>query len=334
LAAIVVAFLVSIALQPMVIVAMRRANVIDTPNDRSSHVIPTPRGGGVAVVVAVLSGVALAGGIPLYFSAAVVMFAVIGLVEDLRGLTVGTRLAVQLGAGAAASLLLLRTQGVLPIWAIVGGVALGAFWLTAYANVFNFMDGVNGISAVNGTVGGLAYAAVGHWSDDRTLVMAGAVLAAAAAAFLPWNAVRPRIFLGDVGSYAIGAALAALALGALVHRIPPEAALAPLALYVADTGWTLWRRIQAREHVFRAHRSHVYQRLNIAGWSHLRVAGATGGLGAMLSATGLASLTGHTVLRAAADAVALLILVGYLCVPALMMSHRSGHAAASLVAAP
>jgi len=333
LTAIVVAFLVSIALQPMVIVAMRRANVIDTPNDRSSHMIPTPRGGGLAVVVAVLSGVALAGGIPLYFSAAVVMFAVIGLVEDLHGLTVGTRLAVQLGAGAAASLLLLRTQ-VLPIWATVGGVALGAFCLTAYVNVFNFMDGVNGISAVNGTVGGLAYAAVGYWSDDRTLVMAGAVLAAAAAAFLPWNAVRPRIFLGDVGSYAIGAALAALALGALVHRIQPEAALAPLTLYVADTGWTLWRRIQAREHVFRAHRSHVYQRLNIAGWSHLRVASTTGALTAMLSATGLASLTGHTVLRAAADAVAFLILVGYLSVPTLMMSHRSGHAAASLVAAP
>jgi UDP-N-acetylmuramyl pentapeptide phosphotransferase/UDP-N-acetylglucosamine-1-phosphate transferase len=88
---------------------------------------------------------------------------------------------------------------------------------------------------------------------------------------------RARVFLGDVGSYRRGAALAVLAACAVLDGIPVEAALAPLALYLTDTAWTLQRRIRAGERWFEAHRSHTYQQLCDLGWSHQRVAAVTAG---------------------------------------------------------
>ena len=126
---------------------------------------------------------------------------------------------------------------------------------------------------------------------------AGAAVAAGALAFLPWNAVRARVFLGDAGSYGLGLALALLAAQAVVRHVPLEAALAPLALYLADTGWTLQRRVRAGERIFEAHRTHTYQRLCDVGWSHQRVTLATTAVTVAVCLLGAASLTGHPALR-------------------------------------
>jgi UDP-N-acetylmuramyl pentapeptide phosphotransferase/UDP-N-acetylglucosamine-1-phosphate transferase len=141
-------------------------------------------------------------------------------------------------------------------------------------------------------------------------------VAAGALAFLPWNAVRARVFLGDAGSYGLGVALALLAAQAVVRHVPLEAALAPLALYLADTGWTLQRRVRAGERIFEAHRTHIYQRLCDVGWSHQRVTLATGAVTAGVCLLGAASLTGHPALRAGADLAAAALLAAYLHSPA------------------
>jgi UDP-N-acetylmuramyl pentapeptide phosphotransferase/UDP-N-acetylglucosamine-1-phosphate transferase len=111
--------------------------------------------------------------------------------------------------------------------------------VVAVVNAVNFMDGINGISAVTGAVAGAAFAWLGAELDDRTLLVLGAAVAGASLAFLPWNAPRARVFLGDVGSYGLGAALAAGVCLALAAGSTPEAAVGPLALYLADTGTVL-----------------------------------------------------------------------------------------------
>ena len=134
--------------------------------------------------------------------------------------------------------------------------------------------------------------------------------------FLPWNAGRARVFLGDVGSYALGAGLAVLAAWAVLRGVPTEAVLGPLALYLTDTGWTLLRRIRAGEPWLQSHRTHVYQQWCDAGWSHQEVTLMTGALTILLTLLGTLSLSHDLALRAAADLSGLLLLAGYLRSPA------------------
>jgi hypothetical protein len=137
-----------------------------------------------------------------------------------------------------------------------------------------------------------------------------------------------------VGSYALGAALAVLAACAVVIAgLPPEAALGPLALYLADTAWTLQRRIRAGEPWLQAHRTHAYQRLTDAGWSHQRVTAATAAVSAALSLLGAVSLAAGPLPRAAADLAGLALLAAYLRAPA-WLGQPAGLAAAPAVPAP
>jgi UDP-N-acetylmuramyl pentapeptide phosphotransferase/UDP-N-acetylglucosamine-1-phosphate transferase len=186
----------------------------------------------------------------------------------------------------------------------------------------NFMDGINGISAAQAVVGGLAYALVGHTVGDRALLGVGLVTAAAMAAFAPFNVPRARVFLGDTGSYGLGAALAGLAVLALFRGLPPEAALGPLLPYLADTGSTIVRRMAAGEAWYQPHRSHVYQRLTGAGYSHVQVSVAVGLLVALTSGLGAVSLVGHGGGRLLADLAMVALLSGYLASPELLSRRR------------
>jgi UDP-GlcNAc:undecaprenyl-phosphate/decaprenyl-phosphate GlcNAc-1-phosphate transferase len=321
LAAVICAALVTAA-EPVLIPLLRR-RAVDVPNARSSHSVPTPRGGG-APIAAGLAGAALlvhdAAGVT--FSIAVFAFAAIGFADDLSGLPAVRRLAMQGLASLAVAGLLVSRSG-LPLAAAAAAAAVLAVWLIGFVNAFNFMDGVNGISAAHALIGGAYYACLGWLRPDAFLTVAGAAVAAGGLAFLPWNAVRARVFLGDVGSYALGVALALLAACAVLRHIPPEAALAPLALYLADTGWTLQRRIRAGERVFEAHRTHTYQQLCDVGWSHQRVTAAAAAVTAAVCLAGTVSLTGHPALRAAADLAAAVLLAAYLCSPALLGRARA-----------
>jgi UDP-GlcNAc:undecaprenyl-phosphate GlcNAc-1-phosphate transferase len=321
LAAVICAAFVTVA-EPVLIPLLRRA-AIDVPNMRSSHTVPTPRGGGAPIAVGlVAAALVIHGTVAVTFAAAVAAFAAIGFADDLSGLPAGRRLLMQALASLAVAGVLVGRIGLPPTVAAAGAVLL-AVWLIGFVNAFNFMDGVNGISAAHALIGGAFYACLGWWRPDAFLAAAGAAVAAGALAFLPWNAVRARVFLGDAGSYGLGVALALLASYAVIRHIPPEAALAPLALYLVDTGWTLQRRIRAGERVFEAHRTHAYQRLCDVGWSHQRVTITTATVTATVCLAGAASLTGHPALRAGADLAAIGLLAAYLRSPALL-----GHAPA------
>jgi UDP-GlcNAc:undecaprenyl-phosphate GlcNAc-1-phosphate transferase len=310
-----IALVVGLTLQPVVLHVMLSKSIIDTPNHRSSHTIPTPRGGGLAI--------AAAAGCALMFSQStrqiavpLLAFAAIGLAEDIRGIPIVWRLAFQAIAGFGAAVALVP-----PGTAVL--VMIGVtVWLIAYTNVFNFMDGVNGISAFNAILAGCFYAAIGWALDLPLLTYAGLIVAAASLTFLPWNAGRAKIFLGDVGSYGLGGVLGALAAYAVLRGAPIEAALAPLSLYLVDTGWTLVKRWRSGEVWYLPHRSHVYQQLTTFGWSHLRVALFTAAVGLTVSGCTVAAFTGPLALRLLLDALAVAVLVGYLSLP-WALSRRS-----------
>ncbi|MDG9675542.1 glycosyltransferase family 4 protein [Micromonospora sp. DH14] len=317
---IVLALVVGTLLQPLVLRLLRAAAVLDIPSERSSHSTPTPRGGGLGVAAAaglalLLNEHAQSIAVPLLF------FAAIGLLEDLRGVPIRSRLLLQVLAGLGTAVVLVPGGQAWYVHVLL--VLALAAWVTSYVNAFNFMDGINGISAVHAILGGLLYAALGVLTDLPLLTAAGSLIAAASLTFLPWNAWVAKVFLGDVGSYALGGALSTLAAYAIVRGTPPEAAVAPLALYLADTGWTLLRRISKGEAWYRPHRNHAYQRLTDGGWSHQRVTATTAVVGATVAGCLLAASFSGPVTRVALDATALAILAAYLAAPAWLTAQRA-----------
>jgi UDP-GlcNAc:undecaprenyl-phosphate/decaprenyl-phosphate GlcNAc-1-phosphate transferase len=312
--------------EPVTIPVLRRIAGIEPPSARSSRAVPAPRGGGAPIVAGLVIAALLTGlTAGLTFAVAVLAFASIGLAVDLAGLSARRLLVLQAAAGLAVGW---SVAGLLALPAIaeVGLAVPLALWLAGYVHAFTFMDGINGISAAHALVGGAAFALIGALRPDSLLTTAGAAIAAGGCAFLPWNAGRARVLLGDVGRQGLGAALALAAAWAVLRGIPPEAALGPLALYLADTGWTLQRRVRAGEPWLAADRTHVYQRLCAAGWSHQKVTVAAAALTAVLSLLGAASLTPYPALRAAADLAGVALLAGYLHAPVL--ARRGAHAAA------
>lgn len=331
----VAAGVVTFAATPVVLAGMRRLAAIDEVNERSSHQVPTPRGGGVAPVLGIFAGITvlmLIGGtdeVPAAaaLSVAVCLLGLVGLAEDLAPIPALRRLTYHAVAGLAVTGVVLTTMwmtGPEPDGRLVLACALlGPLWVTAFVNAFNFMDGVNGISAVQAVVAGIAFALLGSLYGVAGLTAAGAVVAGAAAGFAPFNMPRARIFLGDVGSYALGAALAVLAMIAVLAGIAPEAAIAPLAIYLADTGTTLLRRIRAGETWHKPHRSHVYQQLAAAGWPHTTVSLTTGAHAAVLSALGVAAAGSSAAGRVGTALMALAVIGSYLMLPKWATASRT-----------
>lgn len=261
------------ALLPFALIPLlQRLGVMDVPNDRSSHTTIAVRGVGLTVTLAVLIGFAVAwsagahGHGPLLPVVAAVSLAaaVLGWVEDYRGLSVGWRFGLQLIVGAVGTAALVALTDSSRWWILVGALAVAA-----YVNVANFMDGINGISGLHGLVVGLFFAATGVLDDQGWMVVPSLVIAAGFASFLPWNLGRGHVFLGDVGSYLLGASLAAIGAAAFLNGMEAGYLLGPVVIYLADTGYTLLVRIRAGERWYAAHRQHVYQRLTDVGLSHV-----------------------------------------------------------------
>ncbi len=315
------ALAVSIAVTPVITLGLRRLRVMDVPNRRSSHQDPTPRGGGIGVALAVALAVALGPELTGVSRAALLLcgvaFALVGLMEDVVGVSARRRLPLLFAAAAVPLPWMLRTFSGGP-WA---GLALSAFvvaCLVAYTNAFNFMDGINGLAAAQALVAGGAWFVVGQAAELEWLSAMSLILAGAALGFLPYNAPRARVFLGDVGSYYLGALIAYITVEALRSGAPPEAVAGPLAVFLADTGVTLARRIARGDRWFEAHREHVYQRLTVQlGGSHMAATGAVVTAMAACAALGALSLTGSLGLRLAGDAGIVAVLAAYLAAPAL-----------------
>jgi UDP-N-acetylmuramyl pentapeptide phosphotransferase/UDP-N-acetylglucosamine-1-phosphate transferase len=292
---------------------MLRHGVLDVPNHRSSHTQPTPRGGGLACVAGILAalvvGILRDTTVPVAAAGAALALALVGFADDRHSLPPVLRLASQLAIGAVAGAAI---GG--PIAALVGGVLFPCL-----VNVVNFMDGINGISAITMAVWGGTALAVGlHW-DAPPLWVIGAMTAGAALGFLPWNAPVARLFLGDVGSYLFGALAAAGVLIGWHAGVPVAVLVAPLAIYLADTATTLVARGWRREPLLEAHRSHVYQRLvsGPGGVPHLTVSLYAG---ALAGATTFA----WAVLPWWVAVLATIVMVGiYLASPALVRRRHT-----------
>lgn len=235
-----------------------RGNLMDQPGERRSHTVATPRGGGIAIVLVVcvaglylMARQASANVLGLAFLSGLLIVAAIGWWDDHRPLSPWLRLAVQ----AVAALILAAGAGWQSGHWMPALVAFGAAMVLV--NVWNFMDGIDGLAASQAGLAASAYAGVltGEW---RVLAMA---LVAACLGFLPFNFPRARIFLGDVGSGALGFALAGLLAAALL-AVPPARApllILPLCLFLVDAGFTLLRRILRGEQWWAPHVTHLYQ---------------------------------------------------------------------------
>lgn len=270
---VVATVLLGAAAHAFVLPVLRSRRLVDIPNHRSSHSKPTVRGGGLGIIAALIGGLALGVAlIPLagagrqaviWFGVTAVAFATLGWTEDLRGLSIAARLGGQVAISVTAAMSATALGG-LPLGLAVLAVAGGVF----YANAANFMDGVNGISAWHGALVGAYFAAIGVMSDSNGLVLAGLVTAAAFLSFLPWNAPRARMFMGDVGSYCLGGAAWALCVFAVALGTPLLVAVAPLIIYASDVLFTLLKRARRRAPLLDAHREHTYQQVQQLTGSH------------------------------------------------------------------
>ncbi|GAT72194.1 UDP-N-acetylglucosamine-1-phosphate transferase [Microbacterium sp. HM58-2] len=306
-----------LAVRPM----LRRLSVTDVPNERSSHSEPTLRGGGLAPLAGWIAGTAAA--LPLLeypeqqstlVFVALTAFAASGLgfADDLRGLRASVRLILQLLLGLFVGAVMVFAEGADIIWVPVVTLAIAGF-----INFANFMDGINGMSALNGIVFGVAFAWIGFSYQMPWLVMGGLALAGAFLAFVPWNLSRPGLFLGDVGSYLLGAAVAVAAVVAWAQGVDPLAVLSPTVIYLADTVTTIVRRAIAGESIFTAHRGHTYQRLTDSGLGHPKVSTVTALFSLAAAITGIGGLEIEAP-RVAIWAVLVCLAAAYLSLPLLL----------------
>ncbi len=259
-----------------------QSGMLDRPNERSSHNTPTPRGGGLAVLIVTGAGIAVA--IAIELLPAAVGLAVlpgylaigwIGWRDDRQGVPASIRFVVHLASAAWLLVVIEATLGSGNMIASVHAVAVAGFlWISiAWAtNVFNFMDGIDGIAGSQGIFLGAAGVGIAILQGQPGFAVLWAVVAGSCAGFLVWNWPPARIFMGDVGSGSLGflcAALPVVSGGGRLDAIWPWVIL--WSTFVVDATVTLIRRAMRREAVHKAHRSHAYQWMSRRWNSHTRV---------------------------------------------------------------
>lgn len=265
------AFLFSFAGTGGAYAVLKRFQVLDNPNIRSNHTTPTPRGGGLGFVFAIAAMLlVLQAPAPLLF--AFIALSAVSFIDDLRYLHAGYRFAAQI----AAICLLLATQhmlpGLLPATIELPLVALAWLW---FINLFNFMDGSDGLAASEAVAiaaGIICLLLPGEYASF--LSQYAWIIAAAVLGFLPWNWHKAKIFMGDAGSIPLGFLIGYL----LIHLASMgylAAALILPAVFLIDATSTLIMRLMRGERIWQAHSSHAYQTAIRAGLSHDAVARET-----------------------------------------------------------
>jgi len=255
---------------------------VDRPGERSLHDRPMPRTGGVGIWLGILPAGASAAGLAVpilrdpYPLAGLALIAAVSLLDDLRGLPPLPRILAHL---LAAALLLAGGYGLTDLrwpggWTLPLGPAewpvtlLAVVWLS---NLYNFMDGMDGFAGGMGLIGFAGLALLGWWGGHPALAGTALLIALANGGFLAFNFPPARIFMGDLGAVPLGFALAFLSLWGIRDGVFPF--WAPLLIFspfVVDATFTLLHRLARGEKVWRAHRSHYYQRLVLLGWGHRR----------------------------------------------------------------
>ena len=292
----------------------------DIPNERSSHATPTPIGGGVVIVIValityLLISIFLTKNISFAYLLGAFLVALVSWIDDLYSLSVSWRLLAHV---AAAFLLVMGNN----YWTAFGVPALFSIslpnlgqwitiaWVVWMINAYNFMDGIDGISAIQGSVTAIAWSIVGSLSSQYDQLYPLALLGACVG-FLVHNWPPAKIFMGDVGSAFLGFTFASMPF--LFQNTKTNLALVPLATllflwpFVFDTTFTFFARLFNGERVWQAHRRHLYQRLVIAGHRHATVSFIYGTFAVFTAAVGL-----YILHPGAGDTASLLLLIGVL----------------------
>lgn len=277
----------------LAIAASLRRRVLDLPNSRSSHSSPVPRLGGIGIIlgfylplgVLYLARHGASGGGLVSSPALLVLIvaglgiAAAGLYDDLYSLTPAVKFVVQfllalvvVGLGirfGAVALPFMHpfTQGLL-------AVPLTILWVVGFSNIYNFMDGINGMAGVTGGIYGVLLVLFAVRLGAPTLALIGAPLAGSCLGFLFHNFPGARTFMGDAGSLFLGMIFAVLMV--LLSQLSNDPTslvdfVLVCSVYLYDGSFTLVRRMARRENIFQAHRSHLYQRLVQSGWTHKKV---------------------------------------------------------------
>jgi Fuc2NAc and GlcNAc transferase len=276
-----------------------RHSVIDRPNERSSHTNPTPRGGGLGILVATLVAGAIGsatGAIlwrdSLTLGVGMALLGSIGWLDDARSLQPRTRFTFQVIAaiwtlwrfGGLPDLRLGETVLHLGPWGYLVGV-VGIVWSI---NLFNFMDGIDGLAGSQATLIFGTAALLLFSMDNGSMGAIALILATGSLGFLIWNWPPARIFLGDAGSGALGYLAAGMAIGSENERSVPLLVFGILGgVFVLDATLTLARRLARGKNAAHAHRDHAYQRLATAWGHHWVVSAAAALVTAVLATLGI-----------------------------------------------
>jgi phospho-N-acetylmuramoyl-pentapeptide-transferase len=269
------AWLVALILPALVsaitIEGLRRSQVstalADLPNERSLHERPRPRVGGLGLVAGAFPVAFALSGMELVWPLGLALgLAVLSYLDDRQSLPIVVRLPAHFACAAAVVLV---SAGAAPWWLVV--VAIGAIaWMT---NLFNFMDGADGLAGGMGLAGFATLAAAAALAGDRATAWTCAALASACFGFLLHNFPPARVFLGDAGSIPLGFLAGAIGVQGIARGLwPAWFPLVAFAPFIVDASATLVRRAARGEAFWRAHRTHAYQRLVLGGWSHRRLA--------------------------------------------------------------
>ncbi|ROM58249.1 glycosyl transferase [Pseudomonas poae] len=258
-------------------------SIIDIPNARSSHSVPTPRGGGVAIVLAFLAVIPLLGWLGLVSTDSLVavagagaLVAVLGFMDDHGHIAARWRLV---GHFSAAIWALFWFNGLAPLsvfgWTLdlgIVGSILAAVYMVWMLNLYNFMDGIDGIASVEAMCACLGACLLYTMSGHQDMIWLPLLLAAAVGAFLLWNFPPAKIFMGDAGSGFLGVILACFSIQAgWTQSSFFWAWLILLGVFVVDATFTLVRRLLRGDKVYEAHRSHAYQFASRKFGKHLPV---------------------------------------------------------------
>ena len=262
-------------------------NALDIPNARSGHSRPTPRGGGLAVALVTILGWTALGIVfssptsraaLLAYAGGAGLIALVSWLDDLYSLSAATRFTAHIFAALAVVLALGPWQTIslapgLELTLGYAGAAITLLWIVGLTNAFNFMDGSDGLAGSQALVAGLGWACLGWMNHLPAVEILALLLAAGSLGFLFHNWPPARIFMGDVGSAFLGYSFAVLPLLAQGENVRIAGAGPILGFlvvwpFIFDAAFTFLRRLRKGENVFAAHRSHLYQRLIIVGYSH------------------------------------------------------------------
>jgi len=274
------AFLVSAVLTRQFCDPASRLHFLDHPNERSLHTNPTPRTGGVAINAGLLLAAVVYQafsddiGLLVWLSAACLLVAVLSFVDDMKGVSVAGRFlghTIAAGVVMAGGLILpgLELPGLAWSWPAWAGIVFTAIYLVWMINLYNFMDGMDGFAGGMAVIGFGTLALLGLLAGHQLFFMASLVVAAAACGFLLFNFPPARIFMGDTGSSVLGLLVGGFSLWGVEEQVFPFwVAILVFSPFIVDASVTLVRRLTRGERVWKAHKTHFYQRLVQSGWGH------------------------------------------------------------------